>query len=537
MCFQDSLQAQDILDVPPGTNNGALFYIITGDTLPNGDRMNLDRIYRLERGQNYLMEATVNADYPIKLIAGGDESLRPPMIIAGQFSDGTNIRPFFNLTGDGDRHLFKDIFFNGVDLNREYLGFTSAVVAVGDNQSLSYEGCIFNAFTGGATRFEGADQKIYIRDSEWRNGVASNHMFVGQQVTFPALPVDSMIITNNTFFNNNAFWLFQENGFARFQVIEHNTIFTNLVDPMRLRFASNTSIRSNLFYGTFAYGDSDEFRELTAYEPDGSPTSIISIYETPSNLLEAEGLTEADRIINVSFNAYFTPAPIKQYWESNSEVDDDIAWMNERTKNLFDDEAGHPFFHTSNNYNMDPQFTDVMAHDFVVDGVVDFCETYRATLTPGEPLSGDAGSVRNYDAAGGVDILVDITWPLPEELAYTNPTLLSGGHDDLPVGDLNWHEGKREQYLEPNAIVLSSTKEIVEANFTIAPNPVFNTLTITSPIAIEKIEIFNSTGHLLKTKVANGNSSELNLEHLSNGIHFIRVHSKESVSAMPFIKM
>ena len=168
-----TMVSQDIMEVPPGENSDALYYVISGDTLPNGDRANLNRIYRLERGQNYLMAATLNANYPVKLIAGGDESLRPPMVIAGQFSDGTNIRPFFTLNGDNDRHLFKDIFFNGVDLNREYLGFTSAVVANGDGQSLTYEGCIFNAFTGGATRFEGADNKIYIRDCEWRNGVSA----------------------------------------------------------------------------------------------------------------------------------------------------------------------------------------------------------------------------------------------------------------------------------------------------------------------------------------------------------------------------
>ena len=536
MLCLSTLFSQDIMDVPPGTNNAALYYVIAGDTLPNGDRANLDRIYRLERGGNYLMEATINANYPIRLIAGGDESLRPPMIIAGQFSDGTNIRPFFNLDGENDRHLFKDIFFNGVDLNREYLGFTSAVVANGDGQSITYEGCIFNAFTGGATRFEGANNKIYIRDCEWRNGVSATHMFIGQQVTFPALPVDTMIITNNTFFNNNAFWLFQENGLARFQVIEHNTIFTNLVDPMRLRFASNTNIRSNLFYGTLAYGDSEEFRDLTVYEPDGSPTSIVSIYEAPSNILDAEGLTESDRKLNITHNAYFTPEAIKSYWETNSEVDDNIVWMNARTQALFDDADGHPFFHTSDNYNMDPSFTDIAAHDFVVDGVADFCETYRATLTPGEPLSGDAGTTRNYDAADGTDILIDIAWPLPENLAYTNPTLLVGGHDGLPVGDLNWHAGQRELYDEPNDIILSN-KNVVEANFEITPNPVHDLVNITSPEEIVKIEIFNTAGELMQSVNVNANNKALQMARYNSGLYIIKVHTKYSISASQLIKI
>lgn len=536
--FVGNVISQDIMDVPPGTNNAALYYVISGDTLANGERANLNRIYRLERGQNYLMDATINANYPIKLIAGGDESLRPPMIIAGQFSDGTNIRPFFNLNGDNDRHLFKDIFFNGVDLNREYLGFFPGIVANGDGQSLTYEGCIFNAFTGGAIRFEGANNKIYIRDCEWRNGVSATHMFIGQQVTFPALPVDTMIVTNNTFFNNNAFFLFQEDGLARFQVIEHNTVFTNLVDALRLRYASNTSIRSNIFYGTTAYGDSDEFRSINAYEPDGTPTSVISIYETPSEYLEPEGLVESDRKINVTHNAYFTPAAIKEYWESNNEVDDEIAWMNTRTQALFDDAAGHPSFNSSDNYNMDPNFSDNVAHDFVVNGVTDFCETYRATLTPGEPLSGDAGTTRNYDEASGVDILVDILWPLPEDLVYTNPTLLTGGHDGLPVGDLNWHDGMRELYDEPTEIdIVSATKEVVDANFEIAPNPVNDLVKITSPETMTKIEVLNFAGELILSTDVNSNFKLINMERYNNGIYLIKVHTQNTISASQFVKL
>ena len=530
-----SVLGQDVLDVPPGDDNAALFFTIAGDTLANGDRANLNRIYRLERGQNYLMAATINANYPIRLIAGGDESLRPPMIIAGQFSDGNNIRPFFTLNGENDTHLFRDIFFNGVDLNRAIVGFTSAVVANGDGQSLTYEKCIFNGFTGGATRFEGANNKIYIRDCEWRNGVSATHMFVGQQVTFPALPVDTMVITNNTFFNNNAFWLFHENGLARFQVIEHNTIFTNLVDPMRLRFASNTNLRSNLFYGTLAYGDSEEFRDLTVYEPDGTPTSIVSIYEVPSNILSAEGLVEADRVINVSNNAYFTPEPIRDYWETNSEVDDNIVWMNTRTKALFDDSDGHPYFRAANNYNMDPNFTDNTAHDFVVNAVKDFCVTYRATLTPGEPLSGDAGSIRNYDAAGGVDILIDIEWPLPEHLGYTNATLLAGGHDGLPVGDLNWHDGMREQYDEPSQIDLVATKDVVVAEFKLSPNPASTVLNVSGQEAMTRIEVYSITGRLISTKETKLHNENIDISNFEKGIYILKVHSKNTISAKQFV--
>ncbi len=533
-----NILAQDIMDVPPfdADNEHNLFNAVTGDTTDTGERANLNRIYRLERGSIYLLSSTINANYPLRMIAGGDESLRPPIIIGGKFVDGANIKPLINLTGDNDRHYFKDLLFNGADLNRTYVEFGAGIISLGDNQSVTYEGCIFNAFTGGATRFEGADAKIYIRDCEWRNGVSSTHMFIGQQVTLPALPVDTLIVTNNTYFNNNAFWIFHENGIVRFQVIEHNTVFTNLVDPLRIRFASNTNIKSNIFYGTMAYGDSDEFRQIKAYEPDNSPTGIISIYEAPSDKLDDVDLTESERVINVTHNAYFTPQPIKDYWESNAEVDDDISFMNTRTTALFADFMGHAKFYAADNYNMDPNFSDTDAHDFVVNGVVDFCTTYRATLTPGSPLTGDAGTVRNYDESRGKDLLTEIEWPLPEHLGYTNATLLSGGHDGLPVGDLNWHDGMREQYVEPTTTYRTGTDDVVEAVFDLYPNPAQTEINISSPETITKVEIYSILGNLVASISTDSTEEVIDISTLQPGNYILKLATKNGVSARSFVK-
>ena len=39
-----------------------------------------------------------------------------------------------------------------------------------------------------------------------------------------------------------------------------------------------------------------------------------------------------------------------------------------------------------------------------------------------------------------------VQWPLPEDLTYTNDTLLTAGSDGLPVGDLNWYPDKKAEW-------------------------------------------------------------------------------------------
>lgn len=534
--------SQDIMDLPPVNADGESVWvdIIAGDTTDTGERNNPNRIYRLERGGIYVLTSTLIANYPISIIAGGDDSERPPMIVRGKFADGVNIIPMMQLTGDGNRHVFRDIMFNGVDLNREYdAEWIRGMEFLADDMSVTFERCVFNAFTGGAIRIEGRDASLYVRDCKWRNGVWPTHMFVGQQVTLPELPVDTLIMTNNTYFNNNSFWIFQEKDLIEFAVIEHNTIFTSLIDMMRLRYSSNARIRSNLFYGTHAYGDSEEFQDITAYEPDGSPYSIISIYEVPSNILEAAGLTPFDRTIVLTHNAYFTPQPIVDYWNGNAEVTG-VTWMNDRTQNLFN---SSPLFFANNNVEKDPGFVDVAMDEWITGKVADFCITYRATLTPGMPLSGDAGDNRNYDEHQGVDILAGIQWPLPEDLAYSDAELLVGGHDGLPVGDLNWFPDKRAQYVEPTTIIsgLSEALPNETAGYNLKqnyPNP-FNENTVIAFTIPEKglttLTVYNMLGEtvevLVNDELQKGTYKyDFAAENMITGTYFYKLQSGDFVA-------
>ena len=81
-----------------------------------------------------------------------------------------------------------------------------------------------------------------------------------------------------------------------------------------------------------------------------------------------------------------------------------------------------------------------------------------------------------FDADG---IRFTLTWPIVEDLAYTNTNLLTGADDGYPVGDLNWFPGMVEQW---ESEFLTAVDEKKSASTIIGikafPNPLANDVTI-----------------------------------------------------------
>lgn len=68
---------------------------------------------------------------------------------------------------------------------------------------------------------------------------------------------------------------------------------------------------------------------------------------------------------------------------------------------------------------------------------------------------------------------------------------------------------------------------LLNESIQIYPNPFENDLKIESGILINKIEIMNSIGMLIRRDIVNGNSLTLNTEALSPGIHFINMETEK----------
>lgn len=111
------------------------------------------------------------------------------------------------------------------------------------------------------------------------------------------------------------------------------------------------------------------------------------------------------------------------------------------------------------------------------------------------------------------------------------------------IADNFWNDGSLRCYEEPNGLyynakpTLSSCDVNTNSNlpslpsFKIYPNPVFSTLTITE-INNPKYGIVDVHGKTVLT----GQGNEINVEHLINGLYFLRIHVNGQVTTLKFSK-
>jgi len=88
-----------------------------------------------------------------------------------------------------------------------------------------------------------------------------------------------------------------------------------------------------------------------------------------------------------------------------------------------------------------------------------------------------------------------------------------------------------------NSVVLGLDDEILASQFTVYPNPVTNQILIENrnQINIKKITIFNSLGQI-ETQLTTENATTINVSHLNNGLHFLRIQTEQGIVHKSFLK-
>lgn len=446
---------------------GDLYRFINGDTLQNGQRSNPNRFYRLERGKVYVVTGTMYFRYNVNLIADDDNPTsptRPPMLVNGRLADGSNNQILIALMKNNSSFLFKNIFFQGVTTDKREEDDNNAISLGGDSIRLTVDKCVFNALGQNCIVMWGKGNKLFIKNNHFRNLVRA-HPFKGQLiVNSGALYQDSLVITNNTSFNNNSYFWAPLAAVIKYERIEHNTLFSSVVNVFYSPWMLNAEIKSNLFYGMLAYGQKQTEVDGGWYDFNKSLSSIISLNKASAYQIGLHGYTEKSRKVTISNNTYFWPQAIKDNWLTQGLISSDL-WMNTRTEGYFADKTNYPNLTENNNVSVNPNFNATMEKT-VMDSLIYWVNNMR---------NNNRSTYRNYNI-GSTNLLLP-TWPLPENLAYTNTALMTAGHDGLPVGDLNWFPAAKAQWeamqiATPNAI--SNPYEQGDLNLTYYPNPVID---------------------------------------------------------------
>ena len=485
-------QAPDTLDVPFEDSQGrvgAISRFILGDTTATGDRNNINRVYRLKRGEIYLVDGKTYFDFPLTLIADDDPSTAPPVVAPFPLQDGSIPRVTFYLYEDS--HI-KNIYFLGVAPTDQRASWDRPLILGGDGTKLVLEGCICDGYNAAGIANIGENTSLYVKDCIWRN-VFGSREFGGQFFFNYGSYMDTISVVNCTVFNGSSYFLCNAREYASYVRFEHNTLFINKINPFYTPYLSNADIKNNIFFCPAAAGETEQERIDGWYDWDGERMSVFSIDTIPSDMALNHGINESDRRINLLNNAYFWPQKIKDYWASNDTVDAPV-WINDRTAAMFNDDTNYPYLNAENNIEADPGFNESIMTQ--IDSVLSYLMALR-----------EGGSLRGYYYNPSGQPFFPGRWPLPEDLTYSNADLLTGGTDGLPLGDLNWYPDKKAEWEAMQTSVSFKQQSTMPKDFALQqnyPNP-FNPETRISfslnKTGHVKLAVYNMLGQKVKTLI------------------------------------
>ena len=520
-----NLFSQTVIDVPDTYNGnpiGAINNFIMGDTTSSGERKHPDAIYRLQRGKVYFQDQTMFINFNFSLVADDDDPknpTRPPMIVRAKNAEGAYVRPFMKVRTDSITIKFKNILFQGIPADEKIVSESVELINMaGSNIKLISDNCIYNYFTYQVFNARSTDHSTYIfKNNIFRNDARLNKEYSGYSLVLSQkVDQDTISIVNNTFFNISAYVLYLKD-YTKYVELVHNTIFTTAVGALRLPHLLDAKITDNIIYNYQTYGqDSSQFAK--------KHYSIVKIVDIDAAKLSDLGIKQSDRKAVYKNNVYGWNQKVKKYWQEYNLVP--VPWMDDNTDSLFKFYEG---FVDENNIELDPEF-DAAMESAVIDKQIKWNEDRRQF---GSDYTGFQDRLYYPDGK-----LFDLTWPLPENLAYTNQVALKHAQGGFPVGDLNWFPEEKAKWEVWTGVEKTSNGSAVPTDYTLSqnyPNPFNPTTVIEFSIPYSgqtTLEVYNVLGQKVKTLVskelkAGSYSYQFDANNLASGIYFYKLQSND----------
>lgn len=391
-----------------------------------------------------------------------------------------------------------------------------------------------------------------FKNSYFRNMVDPHYRYYGRALSFPYETTGwhyDYVLFENTTFANMGYVLMQEGGEYGDNVHFNHCTFLNIaMFALESGWWNKMSVTNSVFVNPFMFG----------YIPaQGDPNGgIFQIQPVDSFGFDVD-FTDLDRQILLSHTSYVYEDWLIDWMENNpysqslyqQRRDDEIPlphpYLNDYTLAFIDstDENGDKVFKTMNVSNMyidvDPGFINPATN---VEDLKTWLQ-YKWDNNADLDWSFDPESGYNH------------TWPLPENMAYTNSTLLTAGMGDFPLGDLynwfpekytEWEAQRDEEWQRINTWLQTGTdplgNSIVEnpparpSGFELSqnyPNP-FNPSTqiaYTLPEAADiSLKVYNALGQEVASlaegrKAAGSYTITFNASALTSGVYYYRLQA------------
>jgi hypothetical protein len=561
--------AQDTLYVPP-LPAGNLNAVIKSDTLPNGAPAH---VYKLRRGTIYQISEAMNIKGSITIIANDSAGIRPPVLAPAIATDNSSPDHFFYFIGKGMSVFMRDLYMTSQRADNNWVAWPSAIVVTADSVKLKLRGVIFDGW--GEAIHQSFWLKTDVQDCKFRNMQHTSSWFHGDPFFGDGtVCLDTTLWFNNTFFANNSYTI-NARGYSPLIRWEHNTMLYSVVNPFLIRQAVNIHINNNVFYCQHAMQFPDPVISAWFFNyPDTGSSSMIrirgldstsywahlwwdatnnrpSVFTGPEVWVDAaHGVTAAmldatKRVFDAQNNLWFLPTRLTDFYKAFNDTTTKYDSINVPVYEA----AANPKTRTKRIF-IAPTYLTSYAK-WSIDSGAGKVSPY--ITIPKVPIQGDPGfpaNVTNHvdsliwylhsiitDKIDGVrrwgfpnNRLYPPTWPLPENLAYTNTALLHAGTDGYALGDLNWFPDQKATWKPTDVRLIDQLPEAfsLSQNY---PNPFNPSTTIEFSLPKQSkvtLTVYNILGQEVATLVsatlsAGRYSAQFNGSKVSSGTYIYRL--------------
>lgn len=438
---------------------------------PVNDQITADETtYLAEAGNSYAFDGSLECDFDMQIIGPDDswikEQENPPVFFQLPAEDGS-ARDMIN-ANEGCSVELRNAIFTGLMSNDINL---SSIVRNFAGNKIIFDNNVFSDIRDHTTRSTGPVTELTITNNLFINmDRRGGSPFGGMPFRLDA-EAEQLTFENNTLINGAR--LFGNGGefFTSNMTEIHNTILNQQVNGHEIHWFKG--LQANNIYYNWSWRGRD--LRTNGYE------APFTTFETHANVK-----TKLDSVsLYQGFNAFYLDPAIQDFWETeiNPLRADDSAHV--RQSYLWNDDvdstiaADDNFTIGKNYWQFDPEFQE---NPTKVDSMNGW---NLANWTDDESYSDwRITPAVEYNENG----VPSLNWPQDFDLSYSNDTLMTGGTDGLPLGDLNWFPDAKDDYMANRGTYIEALEDSMSnATFVYSPGDSLSAY-ITSenlPVSIE----------------------------------------------------